>query len=68
MDLTTIVGFIFCIAVVIFGILNGGELGGFIDTPSFFIVVLGSLGAMGVAYPAPQLKISFKVFQKLFRL
>ena len=25
-------------------------MGGFIDTPSFFIVVLGSLGAMGVAF------------------
>lgn len=64
MDLTTILGFFFCVAVVIFGILNGGEIGGFIDTPSFFIVVLGSLGAMGVAYPAPQLKGSFKVLSK----
>jgi chemotaxis protein MotA len=64
MDLTTIIGFVFCVAVVIFGILNGGEIGGFIDTPSFFIVVLGSLGAMGVAFPGPQLKGSFKVLVK----
>ena len=64
MDLTTIIGFVFCVAVVIFGILNGGEIGGFIDTPSFFIVVLGSLGAMGVAFPGPQLKGSLKVLVK----
>ena len=64
MDLSTIIGFVFCIAVVIAGILQGGTLAGFSDTPSFLIVVLGTLGAMAVSFPFPVLFSSSKVLTK----
>ena len=64
MDLSTIIGFVFCVAVVIAGILQGGTLAGFSDLPSFLIVVLGTLGAMAVAFPFPVLFSSSKVFDQ----
>ena len=64
MDLSTIIGFVFCVTVVIAGILQGGTLGGFSDLPSFLIVVLGTLGALAVAFPFPVLFASFKVMTK----
>lgn len=51
MDITTIVGLIAGFTLIIMGILNGGELGSFIDTPSLLITIGGTLAGTLVNHP-----------------
>ena len=51
MDIATIGGLIFAIALVIGSILLGGGLGAFVDVPSMMIVFGGSLASIFVTFP-----------------
>jgi chemotaxis protein MotA len=51
MDITTIVGLIAGFTLIIMGILNGGVLSSFIDTPSLLITVGGTFAATLVNHP-----------------
>lgn len=51
MDLATIVGLIAAFGLVLTAILTGGSLMIFVDIPSLFIVVGGTIGATLVTYP-----------------
>ena len=46
MDLATIIGFLAAFGIVAVGILMGGPMGMFVNGPSLFIVVLGSLAVV----------------------
>lgn len=57
MDISTIMGLVFALFAIVLGV--GTELGKMIDIPSFFITVVGSLGATFIAHPS---STSFKIF------
>lgn len=51
------------IAVVVYGIIGGGgNIGMFIDIPSFIIVIVGSLASVAIIYPLNDLKKIPKLF------
>lgn len=56
MNLTLIIGFVVAIAMTVYGMVSGGEIGWFVDVPSLFIVVGGTLGAVIANYPGSTLK------------
>lgn len=66
MDITTIVGLIAGFTLIVMGILNGGELGSFIDTPSLLITIGGTLAGTLVNHPLPQMVGLFSVMMKTF--
>ncbi|MEW5766754.1 MAG: MotA/TolQ/ExbB proton channel family protein [bacterium] len=51
MDIATLGGLAFCIAMVVIGILLGGSLTQFIDYPSMAITIGGTIGAVTMAFP-----------------
>ena len=57
MDISTLVGLALAIVAIVFGV--GSEFITIIDIPSFFITVLGSIGATFIAHPSSK---SFKIF------
>jgi len=59
MDLSTFVGLGLIVAALFLGIMSGGgDIAAFINIPSFFITVVGSLAATMVAHPKDK---SFKI-------
>jgi len=64
MDLPTILGIIMGFALIGWAILSGGTAGAFLDVPSIFIVIGGSIAATMAAIPAGQLKKFTAVFKK----
>lgn len=57
MDISTLIGLVFALFAIVLGV--GTEFGKMIDIPSFFITVIGSLGATFIAHPS---STSFKIF------
>ena len=51
MDITTIVGLIAGFTLIIMGILNGGALSAFIDTPSLLITLGGTVSGTLINHP-----------------
>lgn len=51
MDITTIVGLIAGFTLIVMGILDGGELSSFVDIPSVFITIGGTIAATLVNHP-----------------
>lgn len=51
MDISTIIGIIGGLGLIVWGILDGGSLGAFINFPSLAIVLGGTVGALFVQYP-----------------
>jgi len=51
MDLASIVGIVFALGMILMGILSGGPLGLFINTPSLLIVLGGTFGIVFINYP-----------------
>ena len=51
MDIATIAGIIGAFAVVVVAIFLGGNIGGFVDVPSIFIVIGGTIAATFIRYP-----------------
>lgn len=56
MNITIIVGWVVCFGLVLFGILNGGNIGMFIDIPSVAITVGGTFGVLIAMFPLSTLK------------
>ena len=67
MDFTTIIGIVGGFGVIIAGILNGGELGNFIDTGSVLITIGGTICAVIASFPANLLKNIPKHMKKLIK-
>ena len=51
MDLSTVVGLMMGIALLIYAVLNGGEFAWFIDYPSVAIVIGGATAATLISFP-----------------
>ena len=66
MDLSTLIGIISGMVLIIVSILLGGSLLAFFDIPSIFIVLGGTVAATLVAYPIPQVKDIIKLTRKTF--
>ncbi|PNR88581.1 flagellar motor protein MotP [Petrotoga sp. 9T1HF07.CasAA.8.2] len=60
MDISTIIGLALAIAAIVVG--AGSEFTTLIDIPSFFITVVGSIGATFIAHPSSR---SFKIFNMI---
>lgn len=66
MDITTIVGLIAGFTLIVMGILNGGDIASFIDTPSMLIVLGGTFSAVLVNYPLAHVVGMVGVMKKAF--
>ena len=68
MDITIIISIIFSFACIIVGfLLEGGALGALYQFTALLIVVGGTIGAVGVAFPGKTLKRFPKVFSIAFK-
>ncbi len=65
MDVTTLLGILIGFAFIVLGIVDGGELGNFIDIASIQIVIGGTVAAVLASYPFSMLKNMGKHFGKL---
>lgn len=68
MDISTVLGFVIGVFCIIASIsMGGGKLTeGFLDAPSAFIVIGGTIAAMLVAYPIPKLLEGLKTIKYAF--
>ncbi len=66
MDLSTILGIIAGLGLVLWGIMSAGELSWFWSLASFLIVVGGTISATFIAYPLNRVLSTFKVVKKAF--
>jgi len=66
MDLATIIGIVLSFGLVLSAILMGGSIISFVDIPSVFIVVGGTIGATLVNYPLSLVFSVLKVIRKTF--
>ena len=66
MDLSTIIGIVSGLILIIVSIMLNGSLGAFLDPASIMIVLGGTLAATLVAFPIPQVKDIIKLTQKTF--
>jgi chemotaxis protein MotA len=60
MDNATIIGLIAGVALLIFGMSDGGSLMVFVDLPSVYITIGGSAAAMMINFPMPQFINAFR--------
>lgn len=67
MDLATIIGLIAGTAVLLFGMLSGGTLGGFIDIPSVAITMGGGLCSTIICFPLSDTIRSIKLIPLVFK-
>ena len=61
MDITTLVGLIFGILVVVLAIMSGSDLGIFLNLPGFLIVFGGTFAATLIRFPLHNVFIAFKL-------
>jgi len=54
-DIATVIGLVLAFGLVVWSILLGGSLSGFIDMPSVACVVGGTLGVLLIAFPLPRM-------------
>ncbi len=66
MDLATIIGVIVAFGMVLFGILSGGPLTLFVNTPSLLIVVGGTFGVLFINYPLKDILGAGGVIKNVF--
>lgn len=66
MDLGTLIGLISAFGFVLAAILQGSDIGAFIDSPSMMIVVGGSFAAVIIQFPGKVLMSSLKTIMKCF--
>lgn len=66
MDIATIVGLAAAFGLIVWSILLGGSLSGFVDMPSIAVVVGGTLGALLINFPLPRMIGLAGVFKKAF--
>ena len=56
MNLTFLIGLVGGLALIVWGIVSGGDLGNFIDVPSIMITVGGTFMTVISSYPPSMLK------------
>jgi len=66
MDLATIIGVLFAFGMVLMGIMSGGPLSLFINTPSLLIVLGGTLGIVFINFPLRDLFGMIGVVKNVF--
>ncbi len=66
MDLATIIGLVLAFALIVWSILLGGSLDGFIDMPSVAVVIGGTMGALLISFPLPTILSMAGFFKKTF--
>ena len=64
MDIATLVGVVVAFGLIVWSILLGGNLGGFIDMPSVAVVVGGTVGALLINFPLPKFLSMINLFKK----
>ena len=67
MDVTTIVGIVAGLAMMLIAIYDGGNVRVFLDFNSFLITVGGTIAATLVNYPVSQITETFRVLRVAFR-
>lgn len=67
MDLATIIGLIAGIGVMLYGILDGGTLGSFIDVPSIAITIGGGLCSTVMSFPLSDTIKAIKLLPLAFK-
>nr|MEE4269877.1 motility protein A [Candidatus Krumholzibacteria bacterium] len=66
MDIATVVGIVMAFGLIVWSILLGGSLSGFIDMPSVAVVVGGTIGALLINFPLPKFLSMINLFKKTF--
>ena len=66
MDIATIVGIVLAFGLIVWSILLGGSLGGFIGPPSVAVVIGGTMGALLINFPLQKFLSMGLVFKKTF--
>ncbi|MCP4293655.1 MAG: motility protein A [bacterium] len=66
MDLATIIGLVAAFGLIVWSILLGGSLSGFIDMPSVAVVIGGTMGALLINFPLKKFLALGKVMGKTF--
>jgi len=64
-DVLTVGGLAFGLGMILWGIMRGAELGGFINVPGLMITVGGSFGAMMVNFQVEQVRQVMKVTRQV---
>ena len=66
MDIATVVGIVLAFGLIVWSILLGGSLSGFIDMPSVAVVIGGTMGALLINFPLPKFLSMINLFKKTF--
>jgi chemotaxis protein MotA len=66
LDIATVVGIVLAFGLIVWSILLGGSLSGFIDMPSVAVVVGGTIGALLINFPLPKFLSMINLFKKTF--
>ncbi len=66
MDIATILGIVLAFGLIVWSILLGGSLSGFIDMPSVAVVVGGTMGALLINFPLAKFLSMGQIFKKTF--
>jgi chemotaxis protein MotA len=66
LDIATVVGIVVAFGLIVWSILLGGSLSGFIDPPSVAVVVGGTIGALLISFPLPKFLSMINLFKKTF--
>ncbi len=64
MDIATIIGLVLAFGLIIWSILLGGSLSGFIDMPSVAVVIGGTMGALLINFPLQKFLAMGKIIAK----
>jgi chemotaxis protein MotA len=67
LEKTTVIGIGAGLACIIISILLGGEMGSFMNVPSVFVVIGGTIASTVVAYPGKMLKSLKSVYTMAFK-
>ncbi|WP_159459738.1 motility protein A [Scatolibacter rhodanostii] len=65
-SISTIIGLAIGMFCVVYGIMGAGHIGSFINAPSFFIIVGGSVGSVVTSFPGSKLKNFGAVLRSAF--
>ena len=66
MNISGLIGFLFAMGMIVWGILMGGPIDDFVDPPSIAIVIGGTIGVIIFAYPISVLKNVPKMMKVAF--
>ncbi len=66
MDISTLIGLLLGVAVMVFGVFSGGKLGWFVNYPSVAIVIGGAVAATFICFPLHSVLSMMKVVKNAF--